>query len=371
MRSRGKGGRALSPACAHAIDPYHRYPLFLPTDRPGHHSVWCELALVEAGCRPVAARNVVCVVADTKLFLRITATGFLFTILYTDITSVRHIVETGTVELHAAIAPLSREAMGEAGMLRPPQRLYVLRPKHATEGEQLYAVLLGQIPREAQQQSKQLHVGQSTLMAREGTTRSLLTDELLRATGLEELATPLSPSSRSSGSLPSPSSSSSPVRYKHHHTAFDSKYRKAPSATAAPRQDSAKLPGFSPTTPVQNGAGPSSPQRSSGVHFVAAPPFWHLSSQVDGPKSSTSTFSHRRKSVGQPHHHCHSNTNSRDGGINVAGATAEDKAIPDSTGRKTERRRPLVVPSHDSSRLSAYQETAATLSVKYGPTILL
>ena len=109
MRSK----RLLTPGRIRGREQQHAAAMFpggRTPDKPGDHSVWCDLVLIERGCYPLLARGVVVVLTEDKVFLRVAATAFTFTVHLQDVVLVRHVVPKDVVELHVCLPDASRTA---------------------------------------------------------------------------------------------------------------------------------------------------------------------------------------------------------------------------------------------------------------------
>ncbi|KPI88935.1 hypothetical protein ABL78_1980 [Leptomonas seymouri] len=139
-------GRACSREQQRATDIFaSRYPL----DKPGAHSVWCDLVLVERGYYPLLARSVVVVLTQDKLFLRVAATAFTFTIYFRDVLQLRYVVPNDVVELHVRLPDASSSPPVEGHHTDgcATQRLYrvAVTERHTGVGAQLFRTLVASL----------------------------------------------------------------------------------------------------------------------------------------------------------------------------------------------------------------------------------
>lgn len=153
-----------------------------PPNRPGEHSVWCDLAMVERGYYPLVARGVVVVLTEEKVLLRVASTAFTFTVHVQDVVQVRHVVPKSVVELHVRLP-------GAAGV-SAPQRLYRLAVTEHLPGmsAQLFHTLVNQLPLPFQRRAAaETFTDAAAADYLVEQPRSLLPPELLDDAGLREV----------------------------------------------------------------------------------------------------------------------------------------------------------------------------------------
>ncbi|KAG5500691.1 hypothetical protein JIQ42_04714 [Leishmania sp. Namibia] len=167
-----------------------------PPSAAGTHSVWCNLVLVEVGCRPLEATNVVFVVTRSKALLRVVATGFLFTVHLQDIVQVRHVVPAHAVELHVKVPlnSLSEEHLHpeREEHVTLTHRLYRVYPKkrgrHCTSTcAELFRLMTPLLPVHAQQVSEESDLDDAFAWYERVDARSMLPRTFREEVGLREL----------------------------------------------------------------------------------------------------------------------------------------------------------------------------------------
>ncbi|CAJ1025562.1 hypothetical protein, conserved [Leishmania lindenbergi] len=200
VSSMGREGCRLSPGNTRSRGQREadRFAHPQPSCEKGEHSVWCDIRLVEVGFRPLEATNVLLVVTCRKIFLRVVATGFVFTIHLEDIVQVRHVVPAHAVELHVEVpSPASLEDHKLPGCEKwyvpATHRLYRIYPKQRGSGSsssacaQLFQVITSLLSAHAQQASEESDLDDAIAWYERTDACSMLPYHLCEEVGLREL----------------------------------------------------------------------------------------------------------------------------------------------------------------------------------------
>ncbi|KAK7195746.1 hypothetical protein NESM_000505200 [Novymonas esmeraldas] len=182
-RSRGERDADLN-FCHHRHSALHAVA--------GDHSLWCDLVLVEVGCRPVEATAVVLVVTSTKVLLRVAATGFTLTVYLRDVVQVRRVGPANAVELHVVVpataAPHGRASHGTSAVVH---RLYRVRPSGCGGDRgracgELFHLLSSALPPSLQPWCEEADVDDAVAWYLQPDACAMLPPELLEQAGLRE-----------------------------------------------------------------------------------------------------------------------------------------------------------------------------------------
>ncbi|AYU79129.1 hypothetical protein, conserved [Leishmania donovani] len=266
-----------------------------PSSGTGEHSVWCDLILVEAGFRPLEARNVVLVITRSKVLLRVVATGFALTIHLQDIVQVRHVVPARAVELHVEV-PLaaSPEEHNHPGPERwctvAKNRLYRVYPKecgrYSTSAcAQLFQLITSLLPAHVQQASEESHLDDAVAWYERVDACSMLPYHLSEEVGLRELDS-------ISYSLPHLSSSASVARL----AAFHAEARQHPPTRRQARSAlslGSSCRGFRAPSDFFDDADMAMAPHLRQIYVVPSPSFWRLP-KASSPSTPSHLLSHER-----------------------------------------------------------------------------
>ncbi|KAG5477699.1 hypothetical protein LSCM1_04995 [Leishmania martiniquensis] len=295
-------GCRLSPADTSSRDKRKadRITHLRPSSTTGRHSVWCDLILVEVGYRPLESTNVVLVVTDRKVLLRVVATGFVFTVYLQDIVQVRHVVPAHAVELHVVVPSTAvseeRHLPELEEYVAAAHRLYRVYPKergrHCTSlCAELFLVMAPLLPPHAQQVSEESDVDDAFTWYERIEARSLLPGKLQEEVGMRELE-------RISNPLPRTPSSGGVARLATTHTRAQ-QHSKTRGQGRLARSLASSCRGFLGPADLFDDVGMASHLRR--IYVVPSPDFWRLS-KGSPPSAPPTLRSHEKCSPSHLHH---------------------------------------------------------------------
>ncbi|CBZ27373.1 conserved hypothetical protein [Leishmania mexicana MHOM/GT/2001/U1103] len=274
-----------------------------PSSGTGKHSLWCDLILVEAGFRPLEARNVVLVITRSKVLLRVVATGFALAIHLQDIVQVRHVVPAHAVELHVEVpsvaSPEDHNHPGpEKWCAMATNRLYRVYPKERGRDStsacaQLFQLITSLLPAHVQQASEESDLDDAVAWYERVDACSMLPYHLSEEVGLRELDSV-------SYSLPHLSSSASVTRSE----AFHAEARPHPPTRRQARFALSLVGscrGFRAPSELFDDIDMAMVPHLRQIYVVPSPSFWRLL-KASSPSTPSHLLSHERWTPPRLHH---------------------------------------------------------------------
>lgn len=264
--------------------------------------MWCDLILVEAGFRPLEARNVVLVITRSKVLLRVVATGFALVIHLQDIVQARHVVPAHAVELHvevpSAASPEDYNHPGREKRTVTTNRLYRVYPKERGRDStsacaQLFKLITSLLPAHVQQASEESNLDDAVAWYERVDACSMLSYHLSEEVGLRELDS-------ISYSLPHLSSSASVTRP----AAFQAEARQYPPTRRQARSAlslGSSCRGFRAPSDMFDDAHMATTPHLRRIYVVPSPSFWRLP-KASSPPTPSHLLSHERWTPPHLHH---------------------------------------------------------------------
>ncbi|GET88885.1 hypothetical protein, conserved [Leishmania tarentolae] len=301
---RSEGLRRLSPVDARSCGQREPDLLthFYPSSDTGEHGIWCDLIFVEVGFRPLEARNLELGITRSKVFLRVAATGFTFTIHVRDVAQVRHVIPAHAIELHVEVPSAASpddhsHRSREKSCTVATNRLYRVYPKESGFGssnacEQLFQLITSILPAHVQQVSEESDLDDAVAWYERVDACSMLAYYLSEEVGLRELGS-VSHFSPHSCSLASRSRSAALHSESQLHSSARRQARSARSLTSSCR-------GFPAPSNLLDDVDRSASPSLHRIYVAPSPSFWRLP-KAFSPLTRSHCLSHERGTPPRPH----------------------------------------------------------------------